>query len=148
MIILAAYFFMDWIDGDLSRALKHDSDLGKFEDVTIDNLMVITFPFVLIWQKLIPGFLGALYIFLATQAWWFSVIRRNLAWKSDWLLRALAGSLLHILRYWVVTILIVLYAIWRLDWFTPVLWMLSIMMALHLAYDYYQIIKNRLHNRE
>jgi phosphatidylglycerophosphate synthase len=147
VITLALFFIVDWIDGDLSRALNHAGDLGKFEDVTIDNLMVVAFPLLLIYQKLIPGILGAIYVFLVTQSWWFSVIRRNAARQSNWLLRAQASSLLHILRFWVVTILMVQYAFWRLEWFTPVLFTLSILLALSLVFDYYQIIKNRLRGR-
>ncbi len=148
LITLSAFFILDWIDGDLSRSLKHEGDLGKFEDLTVDNLMVVSFPFLLIWQNLVPGLLGALYIFLVTQSWWFSVIRRNSGWKSDWLFRSLASPFLHILRFWVVTILMILYALWRLDWFTTALWILSILMAFNVIWDYYQIIKNRLYNRK
>jgi phosphatidylglycerophosphate synthase len=147
LIVLAVYFFLDWIDGDLAKALNNQSDLGKFEDLTIDNLMVVTFPFVLIWQNLVPGWLGALYIFLVTQSWWFSVLRRNADWKSDWLFRPSASALLHILRFWIVTIFMILYAIWRVDWFTPTLGVLSVMLVFNVVYDHYQIIKNRLHNR-
>lgn len=147
LITLSAFLILDWIDGDLSRSLKHEGDLGKFEDLTVDNMMVVFFPFLLIWQNLVPGLSGALYIFLVTQSWWFSVIRRNSEWKSDWLFRSLASPLLHILRFWVVTILMIPYAIWRLDWFTTALWILSILMAFNITRDYYQIIKNRLHNR-
>jgi phosphatidylglycerophosphate synthase len=147
LLILAVYFFLDGIDGDLARALKRDCDLGKFEDLTVDNLMVVTFPFILIWQELIPGFLGAVYIFLVTQSWWYSVIRRKEDWKSDWLFRPYAGPVLHVLRFWVVSILMILYAIWRLDWFTPAVIALSVLIALQTMYDYYQIIKHRLNTR-
>ncbi len=148
IVALAAFYFMDWIDGDLSRALKHDNDLGKFEDVTIDNLLVVALPLVLIQQKMITGLLGAGYVFLITQSWWLAVIRRNLDKKSDWLLHAYAGPLQHLLRYWILPILMVLYAFRGIDWFTPVVATLCILLGAQLVYEYYQVIKNRLHNRE
>ncbi len=99
ILLLAAYFFLDLIDGDLARALKTDSDLGKFEDVMSDNFMVVVFPLALIWQGLVPGFLGAYYIFVASLSWWLSVIRRNREVASDWLFRPEASGLLHFCRF-------------------------------------------------
>ncbi len=148
ILVLAAFYFMDWIDGDLSRALKHDNELGKFEDVTIDNLLVIALPLVLIQQKMMGGLLGAGYVFLLTQSWWLAVIRGNINKHSDWLLHAYAGPFQHLLRYWILPILMVLYAFQRIDWFTPVISTLCSLLGSQLIYEYYQLIKNRLQNRE
>lgn len=147
ILLLAAYFFLDLMDGDLARALKTESDLGKFEDVMSDNFMVVVFPLALIWQGLVPGFLGAYYIFVASLSWWLSVIRRNREVASDWLFRPEASGLLHFCRFWVITVLIVVYAFSRIDVFYITMLILSIVLTASVAYDYFQITKERLLNR-
>lgn len=147
ILLLATYFFLDFIDGDLARMLKRDSDLGKFEDSMSDNFMVVVLPLALIWQGLVLGALGAYYIFISSISWWLSVIRRNRRVISDWLFRPEASGFLHFSRFWVVTILIILYAFWRIDVFNATMVVLSIILTASSAYDYYQITKERWHNR-
>jgi phosphatidylglycerophosphate synthase len=147
LLFLFINFLLDVIDGELARMLKTDSDLGKFEDLMVDNFMVVVLPLALIWQGLVPGFLGAYYIFVATLSWWLSVIRRNRGVKSDWIFRPEASGLLHFSRFWVLTILMFLYVFSRVDVFTNTILVLSIVLTVSCIYDYYQIIKERLHNR-
>jgi phosphatidylglycerophosphate synthase len=146
VLLLAINFFLDMIDGDLARILKTNSDLGKFEDVMADNFMVVVFPLALIWQGLVSGFLGAYFIFVVSLSWWLSVIRRNYGVKSDWLFKPEASSLLHIVRFWVLTVLVVLYALFRVDVVSEVMLALSIILTLIAVYDYYHIMKSRFHS--
>ena len=57
--VLALSIILDAIDGDLSRMHQPDSDLGKFEDIMVDNVMVVVLPLALIYDGLVSGFLGA-----------------------------------------------------------------------------------------
>jgi phosphatidylglycerophosphate synthase len=127
--------------------LKTDSDLGKFEDVTVDNIMVIIFPLALIWQGLISGFLGAYYIYIVSLSWWLSVIRLNQREKTNWIIKPQASALLHFMRFWIITVLMFMYAFWRVDIFWETILILSIILSAISLYDYYQIIKVRLKSR-
>lgn len=145
--LLVLNFLLDLIDGDLARMLKTDSDLGKFEDVTVDNIMVIIFPLALIWQGLISGFLGAYYIYIVSLSWWLSVIRLNQREKTNWIIKPQAYALLHFMRFWIITVLMFMYAFWRVDIFWETILILSIILSAISLYDYYQIIKVRLKSR-
>ena len=140
-LLLAINIILDIADGDLARILKNDSDVRKFEDVMVDNIMVVILPLALIWQQLISGFLGSYYIFIVTLSWWLSVVNRNSVVRSKWLFRAQASPFLFITRFCVVTILIFLYGLFEIDIFTQAIIVLSIILTLNAVFDYYHIIR-------
>jgi phosphatidylglycerophosphate synthase len=140
---LAANILLDIVDGDLARILNTDSDKRKFEDVMVDNIMVIVLPLALIWQGIISGFLGGYYIFIATLSWWLSVVKRNLVSKSGWLFRAQASFLLFVARFCVITFLIFTYVLFGWDIFTATIITLSAILTLSSFYDYYRIVRVR-----
>jgi phosphatidylglycerophosphate synthase len=141
--LLAINIMLDVVDGDLARILNTDSDVRKFEDVMVDNIAVVVFPLALIWQGLISGFLGAYYIFMMTLSWWLSVIRRNSILRSKWLFRAQASPFLFIARFCIVTFLMFLYALFKLDAFSPVMIAVSTILTLGAGYDYWYIIRSK-----
>jgi len=144
---LAVYFFLDMVDGDLARLLKTESDLGKFEDSMGDGIMVVVLPLALIGQGLVTGLLGAYYVFMATLSWWLSAIRRNIGKGSDWLFHPEASGLLHFTRFWVMTILVILYVLAGIDIFGTAMLALATVFTLSAAYDYYQLTRERLAGR-
>ena len=144
VLLLAINIILDIVDGDLARILSRDSDIRKFEDVMVDNTMVVVFPLALIWQGLIPGFLGAYYIFILTLSWWLSVIKRNEELQSNWLFRAQASSFLFITRFCIVTGLMFLYALFRVEVFSQAIITLSIILTISTVNDYCRIIRSRL----
>jgi phosphatidylglycerophosphate synthase len=143
VMLLLLNWLLDGIDGDLARMKRVDSDLGKFEDVTADNFMVVILPLALTWQGLISGFTGAYYIFIVSLSWWFSVLRLNQKTKSTWIIKPQAAGLLHIPRFWTVTLLMFAYAFWHLDIFQEVIIILSVLLTYVVIQDYYQLIKRR-----
>jgi len=144
IMLLAINIILDIVDGDLARILKTDSDIRKFQDVMVDNIMVVILPLALIWQGLVSGFLGAYYIFIVMLSWWFSVIKRNHSSKSVWLFRAQASFFLFITRFCIVTILVFLYVLFNIEVFSEAIITLSIILTLNTAYNYSQIIRLRL----
>jgi phosphatidylglycerophosphate synthase len=142
--LLAANILLDIVDGDLARMLNTDSDIRKFEDVMVDNIMVIVLPLALIWQGLISGFLGGYYLFIVTLSWWLSVVKRNLVLNSKWIFRAQASFLLFFTRFCVVTFLMFAYVAFGWDVFKPTIITLSVIMTLTSAYDYYYIARMKL----
>lgn len=147
-ILLAINILFDIIDGDLARFLKSDSDKRKFEDVTVDNVMVIILPLALIWQSTVSGFLGGYYIFIITLSWWLSVVRRNIGIQSEWLFKAQASSFLFTARFFIVTLLVFLYALFEVEIFSQTLIVLSVILTLNSVNDYLHIIKSTTRRSE
>jgi phosphatidylglycerophosphate synthase len=139
--LLALNIILDVIDGDLARVLHTDSDVRKFLDVTVDNIVVILYPLALIWQGLISGFLGAYYIFVMTLSWWLSAIRRSTSVKSNWVFRAQATRLLFILRFVVLTVFMFVYAISGIDVFSSVVLFVSVCLTITSVYDFYHLMQ-------
>ena len=144
VLLLAINIILDIVDGDLARILGRDSDIRKFEDVMVDNTMVVIFPLALIWQGLISGVLGAYYMFIATLSWWLSVIKRNEVLQSNWLFRAQASSFLFLTRFCIVTGLMFLYALFKVEVFSQAIITLSLILTICAVNDYYHIIRSRL----
>lgn len=134
-------YLLDILDGDLARMLGLDSDLGKFEDINSDNFAVVILMLALINKGLIMGLLGGYYIFAATLSWWLSVIRKIGSVRSDWLFKPEASATLHILRFWIVPILMIIYAFWRTDVFSVAISVVSVFLTIIMVCDYYQIVK-------
>ena len=143
VLLLALNVFLDILDGDLARVLQQDSEIRKFEDVSVDNLVVVLLALALIGGGFVSGLVGAYYIFIATLSWWFSVVRRNQERRSAWLFHAQASSLLFLLRFCVVTILMFVYAFFQVDIFSFTLIVLSVILTLSALYDYWKITRAR-----
>jgi phosphatidylglycerophosphate synthase len=139
--LLTLNIILDVIDGDLARVLNTDSDVRKFLDVTVDNIVVILYPLALMWQGLISGFLGGYYIFVMTMSWWLCAVRRSTFVKSNWIFRAQANRLLFILRFVLLTLLMFAYALLGIDIFSPAVLFISVCLTLTGIYDFYKILR-------
>ncbi|HEY95745.1 MAG TPA: hypothetical protein G4O15_12500 [Dehalococcoidia bacterium] len=148
VILLAINIFLDIIDGDLARFLDADSEVRKFKDVTVDNIMVVALPLALIWQGTVSGFIGGYYIFIVTLSWWLSVVRRNIDIQSDWLFKAQASSFLFTARFFIVTLLVFLYVLFEVDVFSLTLIVLSVILTLNSINNYRHIVKSKTRRSE
>ena len=141
VLLLVIYGFFDIIDGELARLIGTDSDLRKFQDLMADNLMVVILPLALILHEQVSGFFGAYYIFIATLSWWLSVLKLNDPKESNWIIRAQASTLLHLLRFWIIPISIFLYAFFRIEIFSEIMIILSTILTTNSLYDYCMLIR-------
>lgn len=148
VILLAINVFLDMVDGDMARFQQKDSDVRKFEDITVDNILIVVIPLALIFSDLVPAILGAYYIFITTFSWWLSVMRRNLKQKSNWIFRAQASSFLFFMRFFVIILLVFLYALFEIEVFSTTVLVLSIILTLNTAFDYHQLVKSKLNSSE
>jgi phosphatidylglycerophosphate synthase len=144
LALMLIAWFLDCVDGDLSRLLGNDNSVGEFEDAFGDNLACLVFPLALINKGLVSSSVGALFIFTAATDLWIS--RRASAPGSNndiagfrpkgdiWL--SLARKAVWVAQY--------AFMCFHLDLFNPVYAVLSAMLCLSVAANYLLIVKDRL----
>jgi phosphatidylglycerophosphate synthase len=139
--LLTVSLLLDALDGDLARMLRTDSDLGGFQDQTVDTLMVVILAVSLARQGLVPGWLCACYVFVTTTSWWISVIRGTETKKTDWIFKPETTPVVHFSRLWVITSLIYAYAFLRVDVFSAAMAAVSAVLTVYTAWDFYSIAR-------
>ena len=124
--------------------LKHDDAVGEFEDVFGDNLVFVIFPMALIQTGLLPGALGALFVFCAFSVLWMAQRKQSGGGGPATLVFHPKGDLLLSLSRKAVWILMYLYVFFRLDIFEPSYFLLTALLLIAVAVNYFQIIRTRL----
>jgi len=135
-LLLALNIVLDMVDGDFARLSNADSGLRSFVDVTVDNTEVVVYSLALIVKGLVSGVLGAYYVFVLTASWWLSATRRRHVLKWN---RLQASAFLFFTRFFVLIVLIFLYALFRVDVFEPAVIVVSIVLTLNAGYDFFRI---------
>ncbi len=133
---LALNILLDMVDGDFARLVKNDSDVRSFVDVTVDNTEVVIYSLALIVTGLVSGVLGAYYVFALTASWWLSATRRRHLLKRN---RLQASSFLFFARFFILILLMFLYALFSVEIFEPAIIVLSVVLTISAAYDFFRI---------
>ncbi len=144
LILMLTVFILDCLDGDLSRMLGHETPVGEFEDVMADNLACLILPLALIQTGRLNSVLGALFIFSALSVLWLAKrkILRNgndiqlLFWPKGDIFQSLSRKVIWFVMY--------LFVFFRIDIFNPSYAVISIVLCISTAVNYYQIVKSRL----
>ncbi len=144
LILMMTAFITDCLDGDLSRMLGHDSPVGEFEDVMGDNFACLIFPLALIQTGQLNSVTGALFIFSAFSVLWLANRKKPGDANSAELIFWPKGDLFLTLSRKVIWIVMYIFLFFRISIFDSVYAILSIVLGISTAVNYYQIIKSRL----
>ncbi len=97
---------------------------------------MVIYSLALIVKGLVSGVLGAYYVFALTASWWLSATRRRHLLKRN---RLQASSFLFFARFFILILLMFLYALFSIDVFEPAIVVLSVVLTISAAYDFFRI---------
>jgi len=142
--LMLTAWLLDCVDGDLSRSLGNENEVGRFEDAWADNFACLIFPLALIQSGQLSGVLGALFIFAAFADYWLSGRpgkfvnqNTNLAFKPR-------GDIWLRLTRKIIAILLYLFIFFKVDIFNYAYGVMTLGLCLAAAFNYWQIIRSRL----
>jgi phosphatidylglycerophosphate synthase len=144
LVLMLIVFILDCLDGDLSRMLGHETAVGEFEDVMADNLACLILPLALIQTGRLKGVLGALFIFSALSVLWLAKRKLTQNGNKTELHFRPKGDIFQSLSRKVIWFVMYLFVFFRIDIFNPSYAVISIVLCISTALNYYQIVKSRL----
>jgi phosphatidylglycerophosphate synthase len=144
LILMLTVFILDCLDGDLSRMLGHETPVGEFEDVMVDNLACLILPLALIQTGQLKGVLGALFIYAALSVLWLAKRKKPRDGNEAELIFWPRGDIFQSLSRKIIWLVMYLFVFFRIEIFNPSYAVISIVLCISTAVNYYQIVKSRL----
>lgn len=144
LILMLTVFILDCLDGDLSRILGHETPVGEFEDVMVDNLACLILPLALIQTGQLKGVLGALFIYSALSVLWLAKRKKPRDGDKTELIFWPRGDIFQSLSRKVIWLVMYLFVFFRIDIFNLSYAVISLVLCISTAVNFYQIVKSRL----
>jgi len=142
--LMLTAWLLDCVDGDLSRMLDNENEVGKFEDAWADNFACLIFPLALIQSGQLIGILGALFIFGAFADYWLTGRPDKLDYQNANLVFKPRGDLWLRLTRKIIAILLYIFIFFKVDIFNYAYGVMTLGLCLAVAFNYLQIIRSRL----
>ena len=142
-ILTASWFFVgavvaDWLDGSLARYTNNQNPLGKFTDITSDQVSLAFFVFGAVRALLIPGSWAVLFIFFSTLSKVFLLIQKGLAAHLDF--HAMLTSPPHMVFPNIFLLssyfLFAIYVLFGLNYFAPAITLFTVLLMVKVVIDF------------